>query len=222
MPPQQRETGFTILELMIAATVFSVILLIVAIGVISFTNSYYKGVAASKTQATARDIMAAVTQSIQFGKDVNTVSGSGNVRGVCVDSTLYAYVPGQQVTDSNINPGKHQGYHGLAQQTGQNCTAGVPNALASALGSPGVANLNGSRELLGPHMRVDKFTVSGNGDVFTVHLRLIYGDDDVLTPTVTGSTNWDTSNEQCVANQLGGQFCAVSDLTTTVERRLTL
>ena len=212
--------GFTILELMIAATVFSVILLVVAVGVIGFTNSYYKGITASKTQANARAIMAAVTQSLQFGKAFNTPT-SGSVRGFCIDNTLYAFVPGQQVTDSNPNAGKHQGYHGLVEQTGNDCSASIPAAVATPLGSPGSANLpSDARELLGPHVRINTFTISQSGDIFTVHLRLIYADDEVLKPNVTAGTNWDTATEQCIANQIGGRFCAASDLTTTVERRL--
>src|SRR6185312_7743076 len=94
--------GFTILELMIAASVFSIILLVVAVGVINFTNSYYKGITTSKTQDAARSIMNTLTQSIQFGQTVTlpTYNSGANTYGMCIDNTLYAFRLGQEVTDA--------------------------------------------------------------------------------------------------------------------------
>src|SRR5215813_11934354 len=69
-PTTDRAGGFTILELLIASGVFAVILLVVAVGVIRFSNDYYRGVTASKTQSAARAIMLRVSQSIEFGKTV--------------------------------------------------------------------------------------------------------------------------------------------------------
>lgn len=51
-----------------AMLVFSVILTVVTMGVISFSNRYYKGVHASTTQNTTRNIMSTITQAIQFGE----------------------------------------------------------------------------------------------------------------------------------------------------------
>jgi prepilin-type N-terminal cleavage/methylation domain-containing protein len=63
-------SGFTILELMIASAVFAVVLLVVAIGAISLTNSYYKGITSSDVQSVARAIMSEVSQSIQFSANL--------------------------------------------------------------------------------------------------------------------------------------------------------
>ena len=207
----RQSAGFTILELMIAATVFSIILLVVAIGVISFTNDYYKGVTSSKTQAVARSIINTVSESIQFDKRVSTsLSGSSGTQGICIDNTLYSYVIGQQVTDANPDGTKHQAYHGLIADTGGCGTPNVPNS-NTALAST-------QRELLGRHMRLGALDVSAAGGLYTIRVRVIYGDDDLLVPGVTGSTDW--SRELCGSNIIGGQFCAVSDLTTTVKQRL--
>jgi prepilin-type N-terminal cleavage/methylation domain-containing protein len=213
-------TGFTILELLIASSVFAVIMLVVAVGVIRFTNEYYGGVTSSKTQEVARAIMAAVSQSIQFGKKVNNLSASGSVQGVCIDNTLYAFSVGQQIIDSPSSPqvSKHQGYHGLVTFEGNDCSGGIPSNIATSLGSPGASALPaGARELLGQHMRISALTVSGSGSLYTIHVRVIYGDDDLLSPTPPPVPAWAT--EKC-GSQAGSQFCAVSDLTTTVERRL--
>ncbi len=202
-----RQHGFTILELMVATAVFSVILLIVAIGAISFTNSYYKGVTSSKTQAVARSIMSNLVQAIQFGQLVNPNLVSGNYSGICVDNTLYSFVLGQQVTDS-LPFGPHQAYHGLIESTGNDCSSQAPIVPNSSNPLPG-----NQRELLGQHMRLGALSVTPAGSLYTVRVRVIYGDDDLLTSNI-----WATA--LCAGNVTGSDFCAVSDLTTTVGRRL--
>ena len=203
--------GFTILELLIASAVFTVVLLVVAAGVVSFTNTYYKGIANSKTQATARSIAAQLTQAIQFGKSVTTLSAGGGVNGVCIDNSLYSYAVGQQVTDSAPNAALHQGYHGLVVSSGTDCSASVPTV-------PTAANLpTRSRELLGPHMRLGALSVTASGGLYAVSVVVIYGDDDLLTPTLGANPAW--AIEQC-AGRDGSQFCAVSSLSTTVQPRL--
>lgn len=206
------QTGFTILELMIAAGVFAVILLIVAAGVISFTDRYYKGISTSKTQAAARDVMNTLSQAIQFGQFVSlpTYNGAGTTYGMCIDDTLYAFRPGQEVTDT-APFATHQGYHGLVAMHG--CS--LPATL------PATASLANGRELLGEHMRINSLQVTQNGDLYTIHLRIVYGDDDLLQQPLPGSVPaWLTTNETCSGSQSGEQFCAVADLTTTVEKRL--
>ena len=207
MRRRQKTAGFTILELMMAATVFAVILLVVAMGVINFTNQYYRGINATKTHAVARAIINEVTESIQFGKNVTTgLTDGGNTQGVCIDNTMYSYVIGQEVTDS-LPFGMHQNYHGLIVDTGGCSTPSVPNS--SALPNPST-----QRELLSQHMRLGAFTVTSlSSGMYTVHVRVIYGDDDLLT-----STNWGTA--LCNGSVTGSQFCAVADLTTTVQQRL--
>lgn len=206
-----KRRGFTILELLVASTVFAIILLVVATGVLRFTDSYYRGVTDSKTQSTTREMMNEVSQSLQFGKSFSSLSGANGVLGYCIDNTLYSYEIGQQVTDSSPNASLHQGYHGLVISTGSSCSGATPT-LPSSSSLP--AN---SRELLSEHMRLSTFTIIATGDLYTIHIRVIYGDDDLLTPTVGGSTNW--ANEQCSSGP-GTQFCGISDLTTTVQRRL--
>ena len=201
--------GFTIVELMLATMVFGVILLVIAVGVVRFTSAYFKGITSSKTQGTARAIMLEAAQSIQFSKTVTTIpaAGVGGVQGVCVDNTLYSFVVSQQVTDAAPNGALHQGYHGLVVSNGA-CSPNLPATPTLPAGS---------RELLGQHMRLGAFDVSAKGKLYTIRIRVIYGDDDLLTPAVSAGTNWATEN---CAGITGSQFCAVSDLTTTVEQRL--
>jgi prepilin-type N-terminal cleavage/methylation domain-containing protein len=207
------DAGFTILELMISSSVFAVVLLVIAVGVINFTNNYYKGIISTETQSTARTVMADISQSIEFGESVNLNLSNGNVSGVCIDNTLYAYVVGQQVTDSSPNSSQNQGYHGLVAG---NIGCSSLSTLTPYLGSGSQGNSgslpSGARELLNQHMRLGVLSITPNGDLYTVQVRVIYGDTNLLT-----SKNWATAT--CVSGA-GSQFCATANLTTTVEKRL--
>lgn len=226
----RRSAGFTLLELMVASGVFAVAMLVVAVAVIRTTDMYYKGVTSSKTQAAARAVMDQISQSIELSRQVSPRLTSGAINGYCVDDTAFAFTVGQQVTDTGPSVAKHQGYHGLLVATGTNCTAAIPAALTTYLASPGTSGTppvgspgvpNGARELLGSHMRLSALDITrSTGSIFTIHVRVIYGDDTVLAQLPVpglGSTSW--SGELCSGSS-GTQFCAVSDLTTTVEQRL--
>lgn len=207
-----RQAGFTILELMIAAGVFAVIMLIVATGVISFTNRYYKGITTAKTQDTARSVLNTISQSIQFGQNVvlPTYNAPSTTYGMCIDDTLYAFRPGQEVTDTPPF-GANQGYHGLVAMRGCSLPATLPNTAALANG----------RELLGEHMRLNYLKVTQNGNLYTINLRIVYGDNVLLSQPLPGNVPaWLATKEACSGSQAGTQFCAVADLTTTVEKRL--
>lgn len=207
-----RQGGFTILELMIAAGVFAIIMLIVATGVISFTNRYYKGITTSKTQATARSVLNTISQSIEFGQNVvlPTYNAAGTTYGMCIDDTLYAFRPGQEVIDTPPF-GANQGYHGLVAMQGCSLPAVLPNTGALANG----------RELLGEHMRINSLNITQSGNLYTINLRIVYGDNVLLTQPLPGNVPaWLAAKEACSGSQAGTQFCAVADLTTTVEKRL--
>jgi len=101
-------------------------------------------------------------------------------------------------------------------------TAGCANATPL----PGPADLNmpdpcggdtpsckNGRELLSENMRISKFIITDNKNhTYTINLHLAYGDDDLLT----------TVNERQVCKSSGFtvQFCAISELSTTVLRRV--
>ncbi len=59
---QLKPHGFTIIELLIATTIFSVVLLLAASGLLYIGRLYYKGLTSSATQEAARNIMQELTQ----------------------------------------------------------------------------------------------------------------------------------------------------------------
>lgn len=195
--------GFTIIELMMATLVFSTVLLIVTVGIIQITRVYYKGLNEASTQDTARSVMDTISQAIQFsGATVSgtTASAPGASTSFCVGNQQFSYKLGYQLVDSS--PGTNQTTKALWQSTTSGCT-GNPAAAATGV------------EMLSSKMRLSSLTVTqvnGDPNIWKVSVRVAFGDDDLLNnPTSTTAT--------CKGNS-GGQFCSVSELTTTVVKRV--
>lgn len=210
-----KQAGFTVLELMIASSIFAVVLLVVAAGILRFSSDYYKGINSTNVQTVTRGVMSDVVANIQFGRSDPTALPSATVppgqpQGYCIDNTFYTYVIGQEVDAS---------HSGLVKTDGSSCgsatpTVPVPNALSA-----------NQQDMLGAHMRVAQFSITHNtGDVWNVSITIVYADDGLLVDgsgnALTGSStaaNWATA--RC-RNQAGQEFCAVSQLTTSVQKRL--
>ncbi len=195
-----KSSGFTIIELLIATLIFSVILLIVTIGIVQVSRVYYKGVTEANTQNTARSITDTISQAIQFnGGTITAPTGSSPVY-FCINTQQFVYYLGKQLVDTM--PTGNQTNKALVQRTIAGCAAPMPAFTG--------------RELLSPHMRLSDLNVqqlSGSNTLYKVHVRVVYGDDDLLN-------NPTAATASCKNQKSGTQFCAVSDLTTTVQKRV--
>lgn len=210
---KKNTSGFTIIELMIATTIFSVVLILCVTALMQIGRMYYKGVTTSRTQEAARNILDEITQGIQFSAGDVTVSvastdGDANQYSLCVDNKRFSVYRSKKLVD-NITDAGDQARHALVTDTAAGCPPpqdlNDPNVLLSA----------GSRELLPPGMRIAKLTVSEDAltRLYTVSVRIVSGDGDLLTdPNATDAS--------CLLQSRGSQFCAVSELTTTVQKRL--
>jgi prepilin-type N-terminal cleavage/methylation domain-containing protein len=193
MNSQRRQQGFTIIELMIATAVFSVILLLCTAGLIQVGRLYQRGITESQTQEAARTVIDEISQAIQL-------SGEGvygpSANNYCVGNKNYSFHLGKQVSDSTLDTDR-----GLIV-TSANCDASTP------------VNWSGE-ELLGKNMRLTKFSITGSNNVYTVTARVVYGDDDLLNPD-GGPYVGDVTCKL----ESGRQFCATSELSVTVQRRI--
>jgi prepilin-type N-terminal cleavage/methylation domain-containing protein len=196
---KRTQSGFTIIELMIATLVFSVILVLITTGVLYFTRSYYAGLNRINTQNTARAIVSDISQSIQFtGTAIATTDDTG-ASYFCAGGKIYVFKPGVQY-QGGAATAANPGLYVVPQSSG--CAS-----LASYTNAPG------QQQLLGKGMRIAGLTVTKTGaQLYSINLTLLYGDDDLLSAT-TGV------GAHCMS-QDGSQYCAVSTLSTTVERRL--
>ncbi len=223
--------GFTIIELMIATAVFAVILLLITTAMLQIGRAYYRGLNESKVLDVTRSAIDEVAQTIQFsganiaGTDPGSPLVNGATRGYCIGTIIYSYLPGSK----GVNDATH--IHGLVSHTvASGC--GSPGAVPQNLASPTL--VAGSKEFLGDNMRVSKFSVvqdNDNPSLYTITLRVISGDDDLICSpkTTPNSCNGGGSllpaektadDLTCRNLRAGTQFCAVSELTTTVQRRI--
>lgn len=201
--------GFTIVELLISSLVFSVVLLAVTIGIIQITRVYYKGITESTTQDAARSALDTISQAVQFnGGTVSTTanSGPGSWTSFCVGNQQFSYRLGYQLVDGTA--GTNQTNKALLQSTLANCS-GNPTAATTG------------RELLGPKMRLSNLKVTTVGDnLYKITIRIVYGDDDLLYSPSGASGGATATDAACKGQRAGSQFCSVSELTTTVVKRV--
>lgn len=212
-----RQSGFTIIELMISTMIFSLILLILTTGVISFTRSYYKGITETSTQRVARVISDDITLSIQSTSSFySPLASQGGWNGFCIGTTGYAYMLGSQLVDSSPDVNKHQSTHALIKgNVAGGCSSLNGQSLQTAL-LPGLtASPSTSEEMLAPAMRLSNLsivTINQSAGIYSVAVNVVYGDDDLLSNPTGLSPSCNTDS--------GSQFCAVSGLSTVVQKRI--
>jgi len=205
---KRQKSGFTIIELMIATLVFSVVMILITTGVLTFTKSYYRGLNQSSTQNAARTILENISQAIQFSGDAVTVPITANngSQGFCVGNQRYSYLLGGQLWDGTPDVAQHQVSHALVLDQSGSCGG----ASAQNLTGAGVTGT----ELLQPRMRLSKLDVTQiSGGLYRITVRVVFGDDDLLN-------NPTAANASCKVSISGSQYCAQSELSTIVKKRI--
>lgn len=214
---QQR--GFTVVELMIATLIFAVILTIIAMGIISFSNRYYKVANISTTQNTAQSIVDTIGQSLQFGTAEAFGTGPTN-NFFCAGGNVFMFNEAEGM------------YSGTCGQLGLYMTPMDGLIVSGSLCH--IQPITGSsRQLLGTRSRITNLTVNpvAGTNMYTIDLSIASGDDDLLcTPTIANSCDSgsaplnandfkDKTDVQCKLIT-GSQYCAASHLSTSVEKRV--
>jgi prepilin-type N-terminal cleavage/methylation domain-containing protein len=211
----QPPSGFTLIELMIATTVFSVILLICLASFIQIGRMYYKGITEARTQEVTRAVMDDISRQIQFSGSTISAAAPDHF---CIGTTRYSFVLNRELSDSpTLKP--WQSKNVLQRDTLGSAAVGCP--------SKAVTPLNNPVELLSENMRLVTLKVTTNptwsGRLWQVDVKVLYGDNDVLydsTGQVTSGPNYNASSAECQGFAFSSQFCATSALSTIVERRL--
>lgn len=207
--PNSAQAGFTVLELMVATSIFAIVLLVLTVGVMSFSRDYFSSINRSSTQTVARSIIDDIAHTIQFSGSTLTENVVGNTHAWCFDNVQYLAATGYQVTPTSD----------LANFKN---TYGLIKRVASGCGNVDVTN-NGSytfdqntdKELLAKNMRISLLQISKVGNAYTIHVRVATGDTELFNNI--GPPDW---SQMACKSQSGSQFCAVSDLSTTVEQRI--
>lgn len=210
--------GFTIIELLIATVIFSVIVLVATAGIIRIGQMYYKGVTVSQAQERARQLSEEMSRAVQFSKISVIDESTPPVNVFCIADSRYFYIidTPHMPTDppSTTNP------KGLVAQRfndGFDCGT-CPKSGGSCVRE--------TIQLLGNNMRLLDFGVAQipGSSAWSIKVSLAYGDGDLLTehdentgdPLPAGNP----ANSQCRTNISGSSFCATAHLDTIVKRRL--
>lgn len=221
MKIMKRQKGFTIIELMIATTVFSVVLLVCLGALVYVGRLYYKGITLTQTQSAARDAADSIADSVRFARErVEPVTASATDEWsghVCVGSRKYSYKLYQVLVDDT--PGPNQTTQALVESIDPLCDIGSPDSAPRT--EPDIVDKYPPREILGEFMQLNRFAIS-EPDIDTglvdIDISIAYGgdgssSDGELFNYVTGSSGEIAS---CKTGVAGAQFCAISNLSKTV------
>ena len=226
----RKDSGFTIIELVLATLIFSIVMVVILFSAFEIGRIYYKGVSISDTSGDARTTITDITNDVRFANYAYPVTAWGSApvsspaKGYyfCIGVHRYTYVLNNKVTNDEINH---------ISQTPTNYTqyinAGiVQDEISTGCPAPGTSSQPGTKpiQLLGPDMQLNDLTFDCSNSIqCAVHVHIVfYGSDN----TVFNSSKHpaDTASDHaaavydpdayCSANLLSSQFCAVSDLQT--------
>lgn len=205
--PNKNTAGFTIVELMIALSVISGILILSTTVILNLGAIYTKGIYQTSTQNVARNIINEVAGQLQLGGATPIVASPN---AFCLGSQRYSYVLNNKLDAADS--GDHVLWRDTLKNSGS-CVAlgilGTPNP-SDSLTNPAV----GGTELVSANMRLTDFGITPNANgTYTVRVTVAYGDDDVVV-NVGGRT--------ACTNGAGREYCAVSSLIQTVGKRESL
>lgn len=216
--PKKSQTGFTIIELMIATTVFSVVLLVVSFGIINIARQYYRSITIARTQETARSIVEEISRSAQFLNSLSIRPTGGGAGFICLGTSRYTYDVNAQI----------KGTRRHALYLDRISSADPCNRVSSTFPNfPGGIEPATGRELLGENMRLLALEITPAGQLTTIRVKVAYGDNELLTPytnrglPIGGSvTTAEAADAQCYSGVAGSNFCATADLRITVKSRI--
>lgn len=216
--------GFTIVELMIASAVFSVVLIGALAGFLQLGRVFYKGTALTDTNSVTRQILNDVSDNIQSASSVSPAQSDTPYNYYCVGNTRYTYKIGRAVNTATTDNLKRNDTYGLIKDklTGANACA-PPCPLAPAACEDGQSRWSSPVELLGDNMRLQDFKIQSNPsispDYYTVNVVVAYGDSDLFELATSG----DESSIRCKGtSSQGEQFCAVGRFSTSIKRGINI
>lgn len=207
MYTRNKQAGFTIVELMIATLVFSVVLLLCAAGLVAIGRMYQKGNNSRAVQEVSRSIIDTIKNDFELsGGNYKALTDDGNTYGFCIGSILYIYRVNIPVAPDGSQPGliRNDAVYGVLACAGASSTTGL---------SIDQASTDGGRELLGASMRIIQppivraYPSDANAQSLKIRANVIYGADDLIFA------------DRCRGGA-GQEYCASSILETYATRRL--
>jgi hypothetical protein len=200
----------------LASAVFSLVLLVSIAGFLEIGRLFYKGVSTTQTQSITKQLADQLSSEVQAADTILGPINSGTGYSYyCIGGSRYTVNIGNEVDFSqprsaNPPPPVSNGNFGIIRDTlpgnsgcAAPCNTGCPTPFQSS-----------TTELLGNKMRVMDLKVqplpNPNGKLYTISIKVAYGDDDVLdNPT-------DPNTIDCKGNLSNQQFCSVDSVSTSI------
>ena len=201
MAYRSQQKGFTIVELMIAISVFAVAITLITMGVLVISRQYQQGSTRTKLEAANREIHQTITQAVQFAGATPKTSNETYWKAFCAGTQRFVFANTLSTYDgteyNNLKPGLY-----LDSVVNDTCPAPSVN------GVDGIALLD-RNNLLPSGAKVVKFEYSSN--LFST--KFVTSDADLLNLGAVDAIN-------CKANVAGKEFCAVVQLQSSATRRI--
>ncbi len=207
------QKGFTIIELMIATSVFAIVLVVAASGILTIGRMYYKSITSSRTQETTRSVVETISSTLRLttASSISTGGSFPGAQSICFGQDRYTYIINSQVTGPGVIGLRHD-----PRPTLNDC-------------SPINAS-DPSTELLPENMRLLDFRVaSAASDTYRVNVKVAHADDDLIS-TYDGNGNpiggpghpseAESRAAQCKPGIAASSFCAISELETVINNRV--
>jgi len=208
MASKSKQTGFTVVELMISTAIFSMVLVLVVATVVFIGRQYQQAATRVKLEDASRELHQQVGQSIQFSSTDPINSGASNGwMSTCIGTQRYTFaasaasVSPSYTTASYTNLKKGLYVETIVPTTGSCAVQSSPDTVA------------GATNLLSSNSRVLQFYFSGG----TLKTYFADSDPDLLNLTAGGVT---VDSIRCLGGVNGKQFCAVVQLSSTATKRI--
>ncbi|MCL4358169.1 prepilin-type N-terminal cleavage/methylation domain-containing protein [Patescibacteria group bacterium] len=238
MTTLRNNKGFTIIELMIATTVLSILLLLSSMVLVNVGSLFSKGVNMSNVQNDARSIIQQVASDIQFsGSTLNDGGPTNAISYIYVDYgypvTVYAYCFGDirySFVDASswisipgdFAPSNWPHELWRDKMTGQDSCSplNIGESNPTCDGNTTCLSSQGGSELTGDNMHLATFNiVAYNAQLYGIFVGLVFGKSYMFVPNSSGNPAVVNGDYQCNTAQ-GQQYCATSYLHTLADERL--
>lgn len=210
MKTHRHNWGFTIVELLIATSVFSVVITIGLYSFLQVSRLYTKGINSVRTQDAARNLIMDVSTQFQLstGQYTGPQDTADGFKYFCVGNKGYRY---------KYNQVESKTAHYLISYniTQDQCQSSGTN----------------EQYLLLPGSRVLQFSVEprplATGPLYKISVILLYSDKEAGSPDdepgndiiVTGDPDSDMTQWRCKSTVRGSEYCSITNLTTSVYKR---
>lgn len=205
-----RQSGFTVVEMMIALAVFSAVMMLTSMIIIGLSKQYQKAVYSTKLNDASQTVHTLLSNSLSYSNDIddthiNSAGATNHYYYFCADHNRYFW-------KKQSGTGAISGYIGLYK-----------DSVASGCGEPSDTNADNAENLLPPRGFITKFTVEydSTNKLYTISTTFNVGDISYFKLGKIG-LNDDIASEDtvCLSASSGGDFCAQNKYTSAVVNKV--